>query len=328
MSNITLTITVSDVISVTTQYDLIKIYRSSMGADGDYVEVSTPASRIPLIGSIYEYQFVDAGGDAAFFYKTSFFNSDTEDESDLSAPVKGDLTGNYVCVQDLREEGFTSAQMPDARALMLIQLWEDFVDQFTGQWFNPRAARLELDGSGSYLLQLGVPIIRVDSLQINGSSMVLPTSQYVVYDGVENRQNPRIKIRSAASSESENFYQVVGGDLNGGTYNTLFGLGFNRGERNQVVTGLFGYVEKDGTAPLLIKYAVRKLISLNSAKMGFGQASTIAGPVVEEVTDRHKIRYSEKMLPTATLTGDPELDRILCRYRRPAIIAAPYGELV
>ena len=40
------------------------------------------------------------------------------------------------------------------------------------------------------------------------------------------------------------------------------------------------------------------------------------------------MRYSEKMLPTATLTGDPEVDRILARYRRAVIIDAPYGEII
>lgn len=325
MSNITISITVPDPVEVLEQYDVIKVYRSNMGEAGDFVEVSTATTRILVLDDEQQYEFVDEHGDPAFYYKTSYYNTITQDESDLSDAVKGDLTGNYVSVQDLREEGFTEAVMSDARALALVQLWEDYVNQFTGQWFYPLATTLELDGTGSNLLQLSVPIIRVDELRLNDSSYVLPTSQYVAYTGRtpgnDDRTNPRIKIKSAASSAVESFYQAASTTM-------LRGVMFKRGEHNQKVTGLFGYVEADGTAPVLIKYAVRKLVSLNSAKLALGGATMLAGPMTKEVTDRHSVSYSEKMLPAATLSGDPEVDRIMARYRRPLVIMAPYGEVL
>ena len=330
MSTLALTITISDPQSILEQYTCIKVYRSNLGPAGDYVEVSTPATRVPIIGSLTSYEFDDPNGDPSFYYETSFYNPVTGDESDLSTPLKGDLCGNYVSVQDLREDGFPASTMSDMRAFALIQLWEDFVDQNTGQWFCPRPVTLELDGTNSALLQLPVPTIRVDAVYINGSTQALQASQYVVYNRYfpDDRMNPRIKIKSAAASEAENFYAAAGGDLYGTLYSTLYGLVFKRGERNQRLVGIFGYVEQDGTPPSLIKYAVRKLVALNAQPLALGGATSLAGPLAEEVTDRHKMRYSEKMLPTATLTGDPEVDRILARYRRAVIIDAPYGEII
>ena len=330
MSTITLTISVSDPQSLVGQYSCIKVYRSSLGATGDFVEVSTQYTRVPLIGSLSNYEFDDTNGDASYYYKTSFYNSTSGAESDLSAPVKGDLCGDYVSVQDLREDGYPSAQMSDMRAFALIQLWEDFVNQNTGQWFCPRAVTLELDGTNSALLQLPVPTIRIDAVYLNGSSQALPASQYVVYNRYfpDDRMNPKLKIKSAAASEAENFYAAVGGDLYGTLYSTLYGMVFKRGERNQRLVGLFGYVEQNGTPPPLIKYAVRKLIAMNAQPLALGGATSLAGPLTEEVTDRHKMSYSDKMLPSATLTGDPEVDRILARYRRAMIIDMPYGEII
>ena len=321
MSNITLSLTVTDS-SIIVDYDTIKVYRSKWGPSGEYVEASTPATRIPMLDDETRYEFIDTYGDAAFYYKTSYWNSGTGAESEKSEAFKGDLTGNYICVQDLREEGFNDVKLSDLRALALIQMYEDFVDKTTGQWFNPREATFQFDGAGGNLLQFPVPIIRVDGLYVNESPTPLPVNQYVVYNrkNPDDRQNPRIKLKNPVLQTLEGFYQMVGGSMAAQI--------FKRGQLNQTVEGLFGYTEQDGTAPLLIKYAVRKLIAFNYEKLGTGESIMIAGPVISETTDRHNIKYSEKMLQANTLTSDPDLDRILIKYRRPLIIDAPYGELV
>jgi len=326
MSVIKLRILVANLEEVLALYNRIKVYRSTTGPTGTYVEITTAMTRIPLVSEEEVYEYQDLTGAASYYYKTTYYHSSTLIESDASAPAKGEGTGNYVSTQDMRDEGVTEAQASDSKLLALIQQWEQFVEANTGQWFYPRDMTLELDGSGSYLLQLQVPIIRVDSLYINTTEQSvtpLDSGTYIVYNRryPDDRTNPRIKIKSTVGSAVESFFQVGGGNFTS--------LIFKRGERNQQVVGTFGYTEDDGTAPLLIRYAVKKLVSLNLQPLGVGGASMLAGPVTKETADKHSISYSEKMLPSGfSLSGDPEIDRILRQYRRPLVINAPYGEIV
>jgi hypothetical protein len=326
MATIKLRILVSELANVVTLFDRIKVYRSTTGPTGTYDEITTVGSRIPILADESVYEYDDVAGDPSYYYKTSYFHSISSLESGKSNPVKGEGTGNYVSIQDLRDEGITEAMLSDSRALALIQLYERYVDQVTGQWFYPRDLEIILDGNGSLLMQLGVPIIRLDELYVNSDSNALDPSLYTVYNRIvpDDRRNPRVKLNPAGHVGSD-FYSTL---VFGGS--TLF----QRGEQNQRLVGCFGFVEADGTAPPLIKYATKKLISMHTQKLGAGGAGpSQVGPIVEEWTDRHRIRYSEKATSGSSSssgysgTGDPELDMILSQYRRPPIIAAPYGEI-
>lgn len=324
MATIKLRILVSELANVLTLFDRIKVYRSTTGPTGTYDEITTVGTRIPILADETVYEYDDIAADPAYYYKTSYFNSISSLESGKSNPIKGEGTGNYVSIQDLRDEGITEAMLSDSRALALIQLYERYVDQMTGQWFYPRDLEMILDGNGSKLLQLGVPIIRLDELYLNDGAVALEANFYTVYNRIvpDDRRNPRIKLNDVARAGSDFYSMMVTGSASM----------FERGQQNQKLVGCFGFVEADGTAPTLIKYATKKLISMHTTKLGTGGGSSSAGPVVEEWTDRHRIRYSEKGLGSGSSsgmsgTGDPELDLILSQYRRPTIIAAPYGEI-
>lgn len=297
-----------------TLYDQIKVYRSAT-ATGVFAEITTVADRLSLVVGTTVYEYLDVTGAPTFFYKVSFFNSVGPLESDLSEL----LTLLYIDLQAVRDEGVTSVRASDAKVLQQIETWQAFVERATGNWFYPKAMTLDLDGRNTTVLQLPYPIDAVTSVFINEDfTTALDADEYKVYDGKgltdkDERRNPRIKLVTTEDSIFTGTGQVVG-------RNTVWEVG----EQNQRVVGTFGYVEPDGSVPAPIEYALLKLVVRGSKKLGLYDAFP-AGPVVEEETDRHRVKYADpyigsKMWPT---TGDPEVDQILARYRRPTFVRGP-----
>lgn len=92
---VNLTIKVSDILSVLSLYDKIKVYRSD-SETGTYTEITDSSSRINLIAEATIYFYTDSTGDDTKWYKTSYFNSTTLDESELSAARQGSTTEDKV----------------------------------------------------------------------------------------------------------------------------------------------------------------------------------------------------------------------------------------
>jgi len=318
MAAIKLRIHVSELANVMTLFDEIKVYRSTAGISGTYTEITGLGTRITLVALQTVYEYDDIAGDPAYYYKTSYFNSVSSAESSLSEAIKGEGTGNYVSIQDFRDEGVTVAQASDERLLALIEIWESFVNEQTGQWFYPKDITLELDGNDTDILFLSIPIISVTSLKLNGETEALDAASYVVYNRFDpdDRRNPRIKLQRTSTMDL--FERLSAGGSQA--------LRFAKGYRNQIIEGSFGFIEPDGCAPKLIKYAVTRLVIARIGPEASAGASP-AGPVVEEWTDGHKLKYSD--IPAASgggsITGDLEVDRILKMYRRPIGIASPRG---
>ncbi len=108
MSVIKLTITVNKLANVLQSFNQIKVYRSVNGINGTYNELTKPAptlpARIQLQQGQASYEFDDGTGASAYYYKTSFYNSTTSSESDLSDARLGDQasTANIMTVSELK----------------------------------------------------------------------------------------------------------------------------------------------------------------------------------------------------------------------------------
>ena len=220
----------------------------------------------------------------------------------LVAPIDA-LQPGYCMLQDLRDEGFPSEAVSDARLTRIIALASRTIERITGRFFEPRRQRIELDGRGSNDLLLDEPIIAIEKIELGSSG---PVSGATVYNrhitqGLmlpDDRQNPRIR------------------------------LGFPCGARNVRVTGLFGYTEPDGsptgTTPLLIREACKRLVVREIpmlADAGRREDARQRYRIVQERT-REQSYTLDKLAHPGALTGDPDIDDILVQFMRPADLGA------
>lgn len=222
----------------------------------------------------------------------------------------------YVSIASIRAEGITVTELSDVRATSLILGWQAWFERMTGQFFTPKDATLDFDGDGSRLLQLPVPLITCDALYINDNfTSAIDSSQYVLYNRrgpiQDDRNNPRIKLKRTSS-------------------NSIFSAGsssvFEVGDMNIRVDGTWGYVESDDSTPLLVSRAVMILVITTKELLGDDDIDQLkVGRVVEEVTDRHRIEYSDlyDRLHTWGATGITEVDQAIQIYRSPISVNAP-----
>lgn len=83
-----LMIQVNNLSQVLEYYDKIKVYRAS-SIDGSYSELTDADTRIDIIAEEDQYFYSDVTGGPTHYYKTSYYNSTTTDESELSDPRLG-----------------------------------------------------------------------------------------------------------------------------------------------------------------------------------------------------------------------------------------------
>lgn len=208
---------------------------------------------------------------------------------------------SYATLVQARAEGITLQQADDLRLQSLLDDATRFIDDATGWWFAPRAATLRLDGSGHDWLPLPAPPITVTSVVLDGVALALVD---LLVDGTpgelpDRRRTPQLARPTGC---------------------------WTRGRRNVVIVGSFGFVEADlSSPPLAIREACLRLAVRNLALLGDpeGQAERRVGEVFREHTDGHSYELAG-VLPGAPggwrrggLTGDPDIDRALERYRRP-----------
>lgn len=231
----------------------------------------------------------------------------------------------YITINDVRAEGLTNPPFTDEMIATAILTWQAAIERACRQWFYPRTLTFQFDGDGSNTAHFGVPIISVSELKINECTTALETDKYAIYNRNQfDRLNPHIALKYPYSSGDIYIMGFRQGELK-----------FEVGHLNQAVTGVFGYVESDGSTPLLIKRALLKLVIEKLTRpiypTGIIAPSpvVIAGVVIEETTDSHSIRYaapsfSDRRVGLSGITQDPEILDILKLYRAPLGIANTY----
>lgn len=210
----------------------------------------------------------------------------------------------YASVMDLRAEGVTPAMATDARLTLLLDEACAFIDRVTGWFFEPRPLLLTLDGRDAPTIEPPVPPIRLDTLAVDGGALSTARADLeVVGAPVPARfEGPRLTLRH--------------------------GRRFPKGTGNVTASGLWGYTEPDGTAagrtPPAIRIATLQLVVRALPLLGDPEAWTEArlrGRILEERTRDQSYRLAAPAL-LSFMTGDPEIDLLLVRYRRPAGLGA------
>jgi len=245
-----------------------------------------------------------------------------EEDVEILVESGGGTADTYIQVADVRAEGITEAMASDVKVLSYITMFQQLLERACRQWFIPKQITVMADGNDSDTLFFGVPIIQVDHLKLNGSSEVLDTAYYKVYNSrgyPDDRRNPRIKLIGPDYQQSIFTAPMTGGRLK-----------FRRGYQNQEVKGIFGFTEADGSTPELIKRALLKMVCTKVTEKIFDPTAPgwIAGPVTSETTDSHSIGYgfSDSLLTSGAFSGaidDPEVLDIIRMYRAPIGLATP-----
>ncbi len=250
------------------------------------------------------------------------------EEFEVLAAVAGFSADGYASVSDLRAEGVTSTDAPDARIQRLIALASRYIERITARFFDPRVQEFSVDGTGGRTLALGHPIIGVEGVFIDSSPFTpgdLPVdpSVYRVYNrhltqGLllpDDRDNPKLEF-------------VHGSDLAGVRFESIGGTGlaslvWPRGQQNITVRGVFGYTEPDGSptgrTPELIRHATKLLVMRDLPLLGSVDQREDAQRRFRLTSERTRDQsYTlEALRLHGAFTGDPEIDNILVGFVRP-----------
>ncbi len=209
----------------------------------------------------------------------------------------------YASVADLRAEGVTPAVASDARLEALLTEASAFIEQVTGWFFEPRALTLRLDGRDTPSIEPPVPVLRLDALLVDDATLSLDADDLLVVGApvAPGFDAPRFTLRR--------------------------GRVFARGAGNVEAVGIWGYTEPDGTpfgrTPLAIRRVAMQLAVRMLTKVGDADgASTAAWRLIEERTRDQSYRLAAPLGLGVVFTGDPEIDQVVARYRRPPGLGA------
>lgn len=242
----------------------------------------------------------------------------------------------YALLQDLRDEGFTTTALPDARAFVLLARASLYIERFTGRRFIPEPRAIRVNGRGGPILQLGEPIVALDP--VDGVRVLLepypssPSLHPYGRDAVrvyarhlhqrlrspDDRENPKLEV----------YYPTDVDRTSSARGSALERLTFPRGQQNVWLRGVFGYTDPDGSpmgrTPELIKLAAMLIVRREVEKIGTGSRSTAAVEtrITAERTRDQSVSYAAPGSAGAgsallgVFTGDPEIDTILASFRR------------
>jgi len=238
----------------------------------------------------------------------------------------------YLSPVTVRNEGIDATELSDARLVALIKRVQQHIERVARQPFRPIVETFRLDGSGSALLPLAVPVIGINTLKINHSAQVLDPSGYRVYFNPttradpgwmskDYRRNPKIVMTTEFTPSPFNTAGLFGS-------NRLAPARFQPGAQPHELSGVFGYLEGDGTTPAPIAHVALLLALANTPLLeaGSGGGSGPGGPVIRERTDRHEVEYarpSGSAVLSSAWNTSPEVEDTLRHYRAPIGMASP-----
>lgn len=209
--------------------------------------------------------------------------------------------GAYCTISDLRDEGLLDADADATRVQALIDHFSGQIDDWCGQFFDSRTITHEATGRGTVWLHLPVPIVAVTAVRqvwhtsSPATTYTLSATQYRAYNRSypDDRRNPKIK-RLGAKWEK------------GGTYE---------------IDGTFGFLVPDGSSwktPPQIRHACMLLVSHWAPRVADPDGLIERRQVdLESVSVRGRSERYGGPDSFGTLSGLPEVDRILFAYQTP-----------
>ena len=253
--------------------------------------------------------------------------------------VAGLFATTYASVTDIRDAGITVAQADNDRVEFLLDLASRKVDEYTGRVFVPASKTLLIDGTGGRAVLLEEPIISIEELRLvndpfssNPDGDLVDTDLYKVYNRhltqnlriPDDRDNPRVEFIHGND--------VAGRDFVAPRNGLLTPSYFPRGVQNVSLKGVFGYTDYDGGAVGVTPSLIRHLTILLTVQMvpKAGDTDARLRRILRNELKRERTRdqeyetHSPGDIPRASIwfTGDPEMDAILTRFKRPIMIGS------
>jgi hypothetical protein len=201
----------------------------------------------------------------------------------------------YIERADVRAQGFAEAKYSNDMVDEAIETACAYIDRITGRWFEARNKTLLLDGDGTDLLQLHIPILSITSVetrQVLNAWTLHSLDEFAVYAGEDNNSYPRIRFMPY------------------GVY-----CRFPLKPQSVRIVGSFGYLENDAT-PVMIKRAALELSTAYLGTLASGEPQDRArkDSFIEEDTEYHRYKLADRMAG-GNYTGISSVDRILARYK-------------
>lgn len=239
----------------------------------------------------------------------------------------------YATVQDMRAEG-TPVGFTDARIVSALEAGARWIEQMTRRWFEPRYQVVNLDSRGGFALQLGIPIVALESIGYVGSDFQVDDAIYRgavrVYNrhvrqgllSPDDRENPKLELLNASGGFVGRRVDDDFSWFGGGRWSTA-----TQGIRAR---GIFGYTEPDGSPMGAVPAAIREVnmrLAMRQLRtfwgQGAGSTSLPSGPVISERTMDQSVTYATNSVQTTLIagrwTGDPLIDQTI------AALSAPGG---
>ncbi len=232
----------------------------------------------------------------------------------------------YALISDLRDEGFTTTALTDARAATLIRRASLMIERWTHRFFEPRILAPTITGYSAAALRLDIPIIAVSATSID--SVEVAADSYRVYnrhiaEGLlipDDRIDPRIVFSGVFAAGLPSWFYS-------GAWTSL--------PRGVQLSGVFGYTDPDplwpaGRTPELIRLATMMLVAKEQtliADTATRIEDQLAGQVREVRTRDQSISYggssASGTYASGEFTGDARLDEIIVMFMAgPAIGSA------
>lgn len=246
---------------------------------------------------------------------------------DVSESGTGIPYWTYLSPNRVRAEGIDSTDLSDARLLGLIKTVQQHIERVARQPFRPIPLTFRVDGSGSTLLPLAVPIIGIESLKVNHATQVMDPTAYRVYFNPTTALDPGWGVKDYRRNPKI----VMANEFTPSPFSTggVFGAArFAPGAQPHELIGTFGFLEADGSTPALITKVALLLVLANTPLLeaGSGSGAAPGGPVISDRTDRHEVKFaapSGSAVLSSAMNTSAEIEDILRHYRAPIGMASP-----
>lgn len=116
---ITITMVIEDIAVMIAAYDQIQVHRSTDGATGTYVEITTAKTRVVLVAGQTSYTFEDQEGSDEYWYKFRYYNSVTLAVGTFSTAERGanDPALDVLSVAELKTNFLFGLDLTDDRGV-------------------------------------------------------------------------------------------------------------------------------------------------------------------------------------------------------------------